>query len=473
MTSIPLTVQAAAAQLRSGELSSVELTKAVLARADDFDGQLGTYLARFDEQAIARAERADQELAGGMDRGPFHGIPVGVKDILAASEGPTTAQSLVLDPAWGAGKDAPIVKRLREAGAVITGKTTTMEFACGMPDPTKPFPIPRNPWDLDAWPGGSSSGTGSGIAAGMFLAGIGTDTGGSIRIPAAFCGVSGLMPTFGRVPKSGCTPLGYSLDHVGPLARSAWDCAAMLQILAGYDPSDPDCIDAPVPDYLAWLSGSLSGVRIGIERAHHFPDGADPAMSACFDDAIGVLRELGASTLEVSLPLYDEVQAALMPTCAAESLAYHMSDARTRWDDYFEATRAMLARGALVSGADYVQAQRVRRVAQRQLQRLWAEVDAIVTPTSAVGAFRYGDGALLDIERLFKLVFTSYWDAVGTPALVVPMGFTASGLPLSLQVAGRAFDEQTVLNVGHAYQQLTSWHTAVPQLVTEVQAVAA
>ena len=266
-----MSVKDAAASLRSGEMTSVELTTAVLARADEVDAQIGAYLARFDEPALAAAERADTELAAGVDRGPFHGIPVGVKDILAASEGPTTAQSLILDPAWGAGKDAPIVKRLREAGAVITGKTTTMEFACGMPDPTKPFPIPRNPWDLGTWPGGSSSGTGNGIAAGLFLAGIGTDTGGSIRMPAAFCGVSGLMATFGRVPKSGCTPLGYSLDHVGPLARTAWDCAAMLQILAGYDPSDPDCKDVPVPDYLSALSGSLRGVRVGVEHTNHFP----------------------------------------------------------------------------------------------------------------------------------------------------------------------------------------------------------
>ena len=470
MPEIPLTVQDAAAALRAGELTSVDLTQAMLDRADELDSQLGTYLARFDRQALANAERADAELRDGLDRGPFHGIPVGVKDILAASEGPTTAQSLILDPDWGAGKDAPIVKRLRRAGAVITGKTSTMEFACGVPDPTKPFPIPRNPWDLDTWPGGSSSGTGSGIAAGLFLAGIGTDTGGSIRIPAAFCGVSGLMPTFGRVPKSGCTPLGYSLDHVGPLARSAWDCAGMLQVLAGYDPSDPDCIDVPVPDYLSGLSGSLAGLRIGVERAHHFPEERDPLVEGCFDAALEVLKQLGARLVDVVLPLYDEVQAALMPTCAAESLAYHMSDAQARWGDYFEGTRAMLARGALVSGADYVQAQRLRRVAQRQLVGLLDTVDVVVMPTSAVGAFRYGQDDLLDIERLFKLVFTSYWDAVGNPALVVPMGFTGEGLPLSLQIAGRAFDEAALLNVGHAYQQATEWHLQTPPLTRSTRA---
>jgi aspartyl-tRNA(Asn)/glutamyl-tRNA(Gln) amidotransferase subunit A len=468
MTELPLSVQEAAARIRSGTLSSFELTTAVLERADAIDPQLGAYLARFDETALAAAKRADNELANGVDRGPFHGIPVGVKDILAAAEGPTTAQSLILDPAWGAGKDAPIVKRLRQAGAVITGKTTTMEFACGAPDPTKPFPIPRNPWDLGTWPGGSSSGTGSGIAAGLFLAGIGTDTGGSIRIPAAFCGVSGLMPTFGRVPKSGCTPLGYSLDHVGPLARSAWDCAAMLQILAGYDPSDPDCKDVAVPDYLAALSGSLSGLRIGVEYTRHFPADSDPTTRAQFDAAVAMLKVLGASVQEITLPLYAEMGATLMPIVGSESLAYHRADAQARWNDYFEATRTMLARGAMVSGADYVQAQRVRRVAQHELQQLFQTVDVIVSPTAAVGAFRYGaDDRLLDLESMFRLVFTAYWDAAGNPALVVPMGFTADGLPLSLQIAGRPFEEGTVLRVGDAFQRMTDWHVREPELTRE------
>jgi aspartyl-tRNA(Asn)/glutamyl-tRNA(Gln) amidotransferase subunit A len=465
MIDIPLSVKDASERLRSGALSSVELTQAVLARADELDPQLGTYLARFDEAALASAATADAELAAGLDRGPFHGIPVGVKDILAASEGPTTAQSLILDPAWGAGKDAPIVRRLRQAGAIITGKVTTMEFAIGMPDAGKPFPIPRNPWNLATWPGGSSSGTGNGIAAGLFLAGIGTDTGGSIRIPAAFCGVSGLMPTFGRVPKSGCTPLGYSLDHVGPLARSVWDCAAMLQVLAGYDASDPDCLDVPVPDYLDALDGSLAGVRIGVERRHHFPADSDPAVRPSFEAAVAELERLGATLVEVELPYVDEIQAALMVIAASESLAYQMVDARSRWGDFFEGTRAMLARGALVSGADYVQAQRLRRAVQRQVQALFGQVDAIVMPTAAVGAFSYGEDALLDIDRLFKQVFTSYWDAMGNPALVVPMGFTAERLPLSLQIVSRPFDEALALRIGHAYQQAADWHTLLPPLV--------
>jgi aspartyl-tRNA(Asn)/glutamyl-tRNA(Gln) amidotransferase subunit A len=474
MTEIPLSIRDAAEGLRSGALTSVGLTEAVLERADRLDPKLGTYLVRFDETALAAAAAADAELARGVDLGPLHGIPLGVKDILAAQEGPTTAQSLVLDPDWGAGKDAPAVRRLRDAGAVITGKLTTMEYACGMPDPRKPFPIPRNPWDTGTWPGGSSSGTGSGVAAGLILGGLGTDTGGSIRCPAAFCGVSGLKATFGRVPKSGCTPIGYSLDHVGPLARTSWDCAAMLAVLAGRDPSDPESADRPVPDYLAALESggqSLAGVRIGVERANHSPEGADPALAGCFDAAVAALEALGASVTEIELPLYPEMAAATMITAYAEGLAYQRQDMRSRWDDYFAGTRDFTARGALISAADYVQAQRVRRVALRAVQALFAQVDVVVTPTASIGALAYDDrDELPSLDMLIVHMFTQYWNATGSPALSVPMGFTAAGLPLSLQIAGRPFDEAAVLRVGHAYQGVTGWHEQLPPLVRDLVA---
>jgi aspartyl-tRNA(Asn)/glutamyl-tRNA(Gln) amidotransferase subunit A len=468
MAEIPLSIRDAADGLRSGALTSVALTEAVLERADRVDPKLGTYIVRFDETALAAAAEADAELAGGVDRGPLHGIPLGVKDILAAKEGPTTAQSLILDPEWGAGSDAPAVRRLRAAGAVITGKLTTMEYACGMPDPSKPFPIPRNPWDTGTWPGGSSSGTGSGVAAGLILGGLGTDTGGSIRCPAAFCGVSGLKATFGRVPKSGCTPIGYSLDHVGPLARTAWDCAAMLAVLAGRDPSDPDSADRPVPDYLAALEGggSLEGVRIGVERVHHSPEGADPALAGCFEAAVAALEGLGATVTEVVLPLYREMASATMITAYAEGLAYQRQDMRARWDDYFAGTRDFTARGALISAADYVQAQRVRRVALRHVAALFTQVDVVVTPTASIGALAYDDrDELPSLDMLIHHMFTQYWNATGSPALSIPMGFTEGGLPLSLQVAGRPFDEPMVLRVGHAYQGVTGWHLEQPPLV--------
>ncbi|KAA9149772.1 amidase [Amycolatopsis acidicola] len=465
MTELPRTLTDAAKALREGAVTSVELTEASIAAADASDATLGTYLARFDEYALERAARADAELARGEDLGPLHGIPFGVKDIIAMAEGPTTAQSLILDRSWGAGKDAPTVARVKAAGAVITGKASTMEFACGMPDATKPFPVPRNPWNPETWPGGSSSGTGSGVASGMFLAGLGTDTAGSIRIPAAFCGVSGLMPTFGRVPKSGCVPLGYSLDHIGPLARGVRDCASVLEVLAGPDASDPDCVDAPftAPEF----TGDLTGVRIGVVREHHFPEGSDPALEGTFDAALAVLAERGASVIEVELPYWQEMVTADMITMGCEALAYHRSDLSARWDDYFVATRAMLANGALVSGADYVQAQRMRRVAQDAIGRLFETVDVIVSPTASVGAPTFqsllGESGQPDVSELFSYIHTPYWDSVGNPVLVVPMGFTADGMPLSLQLAGPAFGEAAILRAGDAFQQSTDWHLRVPE----------
>jgi aspartyl-tRNA(Asn)/glutamyl-tRNA(Gln) amidotransferase subunit A len=472
MTELPLTVVDAAAKLRAGELTSVELTEAVLARADELDGDLGTYVTRFDASALASAERADADFAAGVDRGPFQGIPIGVKDILAMAEGPTTANSLVLDREWGAGKDAPVVARLKRAGAVITGKTTTSEFACGSPDPSKPFAVPRNPWNLEHSPAGSSAGTGNGVAAGLFLAGIGTDTGGSIRSPASMNGITGLKPTFGLVPKSGCVPLGYSLDHIGPMARSAADCAAMLAIIAGYDPSDECCADRPVEDFVGALDGSLAGVRVGVDRVNHFPAEADPALAGAFDDAVEVLESRGATVVEIELPYYQEMRSALMVTMLSEALAYHHGDLHERWADYYATTRVNLAFGALVSSNDYVQAQRARRVTKAKLAELFTTVDVVVTPTSLTAAPRIVDAPASMISRILRTSFTSYWNVMGQPALAVPMGFNADGLPLSLQIAGRPFEDALVLRTGDAYQTATEWHLQEPPVLQSAAAVA-
>ncbi len=275
------------------------------------------------------------------------------------------------------------------------------------------------------------------------------------------------MPIFGRVPKSGCVPLGYSLDHIGPLARSARDCAAMLGIIAGYHPSDESCADRPVDDYLGTLTGDLTGIRIGVERTNHFPNDADPALAGCFDAAIATLADRGAELVEVTLPLYQQTNAAAMATAMSEALAYHRGDLQQRWDHYFAATRHIVAFGALVSAADFVQAQRVRRTVQQELQAVSASVDVVVGPTTAMGAPAVDamtPGAMSD---LMSKTFTSYWDATGNPALVVPMGFTASGLPLSLQIAGRPFEEALVLKVGDSYQSSTDWHLQVPPLTLE------
>jgi aspartyl-tRNA(Asn)/glutamyl-tRNA(Gln) amidotransferase subunit A len=462
-----LTITDAAAALRAGKTTSVELTRTAFAVADAHDAELGVYLSRFDETALAAAATADAELAAGIDRGPLHGIPLGVKDIIATDEGETTAQSLILDRAWGAQGDAPVVARLRAAGAVITGKTSTMEYAIGIPDPEKPFPIPRNPWNPEHYPGGSSSGTGGGVAAGMFLGGLGTDTGGSIRFPATNCGVTGLKQTFGRVPKYGCVPLGYSYDHIGPLARSAADCASMLAVLAGHDPRDATSVDRPVDDYTGGLTGSLAGIRIGVDPLLDRSALTVPELAAVLDGATAELRAAGATVTAIELPLYHELTATTMVGMAAEAYAYHRPDLRTRWNDYGAGTRMAVSAGALIPAGDYVQAQRVRRVGQRRIAELFTEVDLIVTPTSACGGLKLEK---LSFDDIIDSLHTPYWNALGNPAMSVPMGFTTDGLPLGMQIIGRPFDEASVLAAGHAYQQRTSWHLRVPDLVARALA---
>lgn len=460
------TICDAAAALRTGETTSVELVKRSIEVAEATD-DLGSFVIRFDDQARAAAVAADEALAAAAEVGPLHGIPVGIKDILSTVEAPATAQSVVLDPAWSNG-DAVVVARLRTAGAIVMGKTTTMEFAIGMPDASKPFPIPRNPWDRVRWAGGSSSGSGSALATGAVLGAVGTDTGGSIRIPAAYCGITGLMPTFGRVPKSGCVPLGYSLDHIGPMARSARDCALLLQVMAGHDASDASSIDVPVPDYTAALTGSLEGVRIGVDRlARVTRDAEDPALPAVWDAALEDLRALGAEVVEIEVPLYLEMSAANMIILTSEALAYHLPDMRTRWFDYSAGTRALVGAAAMYSAADYVQAQRARRVGQKALAEVYRNLDLIVTPTCSAGAPTFAE---LDAMREAagtgeaSSVNTPYWDAIGNPVLSVPIGYTGDGLPLGMQIAGRPFDEATVLRAGDAYQSRTAWHGARPRL---------
>jgi aspartyl-tRNA(Asn)/glutamyl-tRNA(Gln) amidotransferase subunit A len=462
------TIADGAAALRAGTVTSAELVEEAIEIADRCDADLGTFLLRFEDESRAAARVADAELAAGIDRGPLHGIPLGIKDIITTEEGPTTAQSLVHDPLWNP-EDAVVVARLREAGGIVMGKTTTMEFASAVPDFDKPFPIPRNPWDLATWPGGSSSGTGSGVAAGFFLGGLGTDTGGSIRIPAAFCGITGLMPTFGRVPKSGCVPLGYSLDHIGPMARSARDCALMLSVLAGYDPSDAGAVDVAVPDYVSALTGDLSGLRVGVDfltRASSAAD--DPAVRPVVAEVVEQLRALGAEVVEVELPHYQQSMAALLVICGGEAFAYHAPDVRTRLADYFAGNRRSLASAAFSSGADYVQAQRFRRLVHKQLTALYDEVDLILTPTLAVGAIAL-DVLGPDLGTWFAQMHTPYWDLTGNPVISVPAGFTAGGLPLGVQLAGRPFDEATVLRAADAYQTRTDWHRHEPPLLADLQ----
>ncbi|MCW2540234.1 MAG: amidase [Frankiales bacterium] len=467
---LPLTITAAAAALRDGSLTAVALTQAVIARADKLDGPIGTYIVRSDETALAAAAKADEELAAGLDKGLLHGIPLGIKDIITTIEGKSTAQSLILRPEFGLvdGKhqDAVVVQRLRAAGAIITGKTTTAEYAIGSPDERAGFPIPRNPFGLDNHPGGSSSGTGSGVAAGMFLGGLGTDTGGSIRLPASWCGISGMKQTFGRVPKSGCVPLGFSYDHIGPMTRSARDAAAMLAVLAGHDESDACSVDRPVDDYVGALTGSMEGLRVGFDLSLLDSPLCDPDVAELTRAAFTVFSDAGAIVSDVALPYYDEISSTAMYGLVGEALAYHREDMLDRWADYGRRTRLTIGRGMMMTAADFVQMQRVRRVGVRRTTELFGDYDLLVTPTCRIPGPLIVDG--WGPGELWTKILTPYWNATGNPAISIPMGLTGDGLPAGLQIAGRPFDEASVFRAADAYQLLTDHHLTESPIVLDL-----
>lgn len=456
----PATLADVAASIRNGATTSVAVVEEAIAVADKYNDAVGIFIARYNEQALEAAAAADAALAAGDPIGALHGVPLGIKDIFGTVEGPTTGQSLVHDPHVLHG-DAEAVQRLRNAGGIVMGKLTTMEFATGEPDPTKPFPVPRSSWSLKHWAGGSSSGSGSSVSLGAVYGALGTDTGGSIRIPAAYCGISGLMPTYGRVPKSGTIPLGFTVDHVGPMGRSARDCALMLDVLAGPHPSDPTTLDVPTGEYAAALTGDLTGVRVGVDRMEGVTDEYDAAISPSFDAALEVLAKLGAEIVEIKIPYYAEMTTVDTILMYGEALTYHLPDMQRRWTDYGLATRLAIGTAMFYSTADYVQAQRARRVGQKAIKEAFQHVDVILTPTAGGGA--------ASLERMakghfhgFGPIYTAYWDTLGNPVLSVPFGFTAEQLPLGLQIAGRPFEEELILRVGDAFQTSTDWHLRVP-----------
>ncbi len=345
----------------------------------------------------------------------------------------------------------------------MIGKSTTGEFACGQPDPEKGFPIPRNPWNIEHTPGGTSSGTAIAVAAGLALGGLGTDTGGSIRAPAAANGHTGLKVTFGRVPKTDVVPLGFSLDTVGPMARSAFDCAVLLQAIAGHDADDPCASRADVPDYCAALTGSVEGLRVGVPLHYFFDsdqlhDGTREAVL----EAIDLLRQLGAIIDEIAVPYPEEANHANMLTMEAEGYAYHRTNLVERWEDYGRFTRPFLARGALLTSGDYVQAQRFRSFFCREIARLFDTVDVIVTPAALGPAQLLADRVAEKVSAAPS--FTGQWNLAGLPAVALPCGIDHSNLPLAWQIIGKPFAEDTLLRVADAYQRHTNWHLRLAPL---------
>jgi aspartyl-tRNA(Asn)/glutamyl-tRNA(Gln) amidotransferase subunit A len=450
------TIRELGAHYRRRELSPVEVTRALLARIEKLDPGLHAFVTLTADRALADARAAEEALRRGDGR-PLLGIPVAHKDIYLTRGIRTTGGSALLAD-WVPDEDATCVRRWQEAGTVLLGKLITHEFAVGIQFPGHRFPPARNPWNLGHIPGGSSSGSGAALAAGLVHGATGSDTGGSIRGPAAFCGVVGLKPTYGRSSRSGVLTLSWTLDHTGPLARTVEDCAYLMQPLAGHDPADPASSRAPVDDYVAALGGGVRGVRIGVPRNYFF-EGIDPEVERAFEAALATLRGLGAEVRDVRIPSLARTHSFLL-IMLAEAYAYHEGDLRAHPEQYGDVLRERLQAGALVTGAEYVQAQRIRAEICAETAGVLRSVDVLATPTTPKPATPFS--LAHDPEFGFPRSNMPPFNITGLPALALPCGFSGSGLPLSLQLSGRPFEETTVLRVGHAYQQVTAWHTRRP-----------
>jgi len=464
MSATPLPTLAEAGRLiAAGELSPVALTEAALARAAVLNERLAAFIEITADRARAAATRAEREIKGGRRRGPLHGIPYGLKDIYDAAGLRTTAHSrLLLDNV--AAEDAATTARLETAGMVLIGKLATHEFATGGPAWDLPFPPARNPWNPAHFTGGSSSGSGAAVAAGILPLAMGSDTGGSIRLPAAYCGTVGLKPTYGRVSRRGIVPLCYSLDTAGPLTWTVEDAALALQALAGHDPRDPGSADLPVPDYRATLRAGVAGLRIGYAHSFNGDGKVGAEQVAALDAAAEVLKRLGAEVVEVTLPPNDHFQACARTISHSESFAIHARDLQTRPELYARVTRERLSLGAFVTARQYVQAQRLRRILARRVDTLLERCDALLT------AIIPGPAPVLENTDVNPWrnpqPLASVFNVTGHPCVAQPCGFAANGLPLSLQFVGRAFDEAMVLRVGHAYEHAAGWTAKRPALAT-------
>ena len=461
-----LTISAASDLLRRRVISAVELTDATLQRIEATDAVVQAYVLVLVERARRSAYQADRELAQGRWRGPLHGIPLAVKDICYMRDLPNEAGSHAL-AGFVPGYDATVVRRLEDAGAVIVGKTVTHEFAYGVNTPPT-----RTAWDLTCYPGGSSAGSGVSVTVRSAFGAIGTDTGGSIRIPAAINGIVGLKPTYGRVSRYGVVPLGTSLDHVGPLTRTVEDCAIVLQAIAGYDPADGGSVDEPVPDYRAGIEDGAAGLVVGIDRPYFFYEGVTPDVRRAVDEVIETLRGEGATIVDVELPELSWSPPVLMTIMASEASTVHRRLLRERPDDYDPATRRSLEMGEFIPATHYLLAQRARGLLRNRMKELFAahRLDAFLSPTMPVTTVPLPE---LFAERadypgespiLSMIHHTFSANLTGQPALSAPCGFSSAGLPIGFQVLGRPFDEATLFQLARAYEREHAWSTMQPEV---------
>jgi len=454
-----LTLAQARKLLARREISALELTNYYLERIHQYDGGVNAFITVTAEHAREQARQADARFAQGVTGGTLNGIPLAVKDLIDVQGERTTAGSRISNEI--ATSDAETVARVRHAGAVLLGKTGLHEYAYGVTSENPHFGDVCNPWNERYSPGGSSGGSGAAVSARLCLGALGTDTGCSIRLPAAFCGVSGLKPTYGRVSVGGIIPLSWSNDHAGPFAQTAEDCALLLNVLAGYDPRDPTSVDQPVPDFGAEIEQPLSGLRFAT-GGDYFAQDVDAEILQAVDRVEAELRALGALQVDKKLDLGEEMFATNRLILRAEAATYHRENMVQRPQDYGPDILRRLQSVQKVSLTDYVLARRKQVELIRALELWFQDVDILVVPSTRVPPQLRGADVVPMAEHL--TAFTAPFDVTGFPAISIPCGFTQSGLPIGVQLVGRRWDEPLILRAAHQYQQVTDWHARIPNL---------
>ncbi|MEA2770123.1 MAG: aspartyl-tRNA(Asn)/glutamyl-tRNA(Gln) amidotransferase subunit [Acetobacteraceae bacterium] len=456
-----MTIAQASALIKARKLSPVELTRAFLARVKQLDGVLNSHLLLLEEQALADATKAETEIAAGKWKGPLHGIPIGLKDIYNTAGIRTTGHSALFKDHVPT-TDAFTVSLLRNAGAVITSKLATWEFAIGGSSFDLPWPPARNPWDVSLDPSGSSSGSGVAVAAGLCMGAMGSDTGGSIRGPAAWCGIAGHKPTYGLLSRRGILPLSFSLDHAGPMCWTSEDCALMMQVLACHDPMDAGSATVPPVNYTASLGKSLAGLRIGVVR-HFFERDliTDPETIAALETSVIALRDLGAMVSDVTLSPFGSYADCGSLISRSEAYAIHQHHLRTTPELYGAFGRHRLMAGAFILAADYINAQRERTRLVAEFAEVMKTVDVVIFPTARCPARPIGEDSM---ASGFQPFFNRAFNVTGSPALSICNGFSATGLPLALQIGGRPFEDALVLQVGDALERTLGTRTRRPVL---------
>ncbi len=463
-----LSIDELGAAYRQKRLSPVEVTQAALARIRRLDDDLRAFITVTEELALEQARRAEEELARGVDRGPLHGVPIALKDLYDTEGILTTGGSSIFRENVPE-RDATTVSKLKEAGTVLLGKTNLHEFATGSTSDNPTFGTCRNAWDRERIPGGSSGGSAVAVATGMAFMAMGSDTGGSIRSPAALNGVVGFKPTYGLVSRHGVMGLSWSMDHAGPLTKTVKDAAHSMRVLAGYDPKDPTSVRMDVPDFAAELGKGLKGLRVGIPKEYFFQECTEEVAEMAHR-AIAVLEELGAEVREVSIP-----HAALAPpshfaAMLSEAAVTHRRLLRERIDDYSRDVGGRLLAGSLISADMYHKAQRVRELVDREVRQAMKEVDLLATANNPITAPKIGQemvnirGQDVWVMSLMSRLIHIH-NCTGVPAITVPCGFASDGMPVGLHLAGRLYEDATVLRAAHAYEQATEWHARRPPVV--------